>query len=125
MKLADYKIRNEMRAILLKKDEIVALVSDKVSPVLIPEETQGDAVYYGGYGLESSATMHGIVEYKMHVCYSVVSANCDRMNELAWLIVEELSGEYSNPYMNISVADSDEDEKDGKFIKTIDFLVKW
>lgn len=125
MKLADYEIMNELRAILLKKDEIVELISDKISPIIIPEETDGDAVYYGSYGLESSATMHGIAEYKMHVCYSVVSANCDRMNKLAWLIVEELSGEYSNPYMRIDAADKDEDSTDGKFIKTIDFLVKW
>ena len=125
MRYSDYAIMNDMRATLLADGRIKELIGEKISPIIIPGETEGDAVYYSSYGLKSEDTKHGIYSYSMHVAYSVVSDDCDRMNEIAWLIVEALSGEFETPNIRVSVEDKDEMSQDGKFIKSIDFLVTW
>jgi len=123
MKLADYEVTNQLRRSLISDDRIRNLVSDKISPVIITENTDGDCVYYEKYGLSSLDNKMGVYEYSMNVAFGVVSDNSDTVNEIAWLIVEILSGKWSN--MDISVSDSEEGIKDKKYIKVIEFLIKW
>lgn len=123
MKLADYEVTNQLRRSLISDDRIRNLVSDKISPVIITENTDGDCVYYEKYGLSSLDNKMGVYEYSMNVAFGVVSDNSDTVNVIAWLIVEILSGKWSN--MDISVSDSEEGIKDKKYIKVIEFLIKW
>jgi len=88
MKLADYEVTNQLRRSLISDDRIRNLVSDKISPVIITENTDGDCVYYEKYGLSSLDNKMGVYEYSMNVAFGVVSDNSDTVNEIAWLIVE-------------------------------------
>ena len=123
MKLSDYEITNQLRGKLISDPRMQSLVSDRIFPVIITADTDGDCVYYEKYGLSSSDNKMGLHEYSMNVAYGVISDNFDTVNEVAWLIVEILSGKWSN--MSVSVSDTEEGIKDNKFLKVIEFLIKW
>ncbi|MBD9112218.1 MULTISPECIES: hypothetical protein [Bacteroides] len=124
-KLPDYEIKNTMRDLLINNERIASCVNGNILPVVLNEETKGDAIFYKSYGLKSESNNMGITLFSMKVCYTVVSSTCGRTDELAWLIVDTLIGTYENPYMKIKVSDSDEDGESPNYMKPVEFLVEW
>lgn len=123
MKLTDYQITNILRSKLLDNNELVSLVGDNISPVIVSEDVTGDVIYYTKYGLNSVSTKFGIHSFSLNVAFGIVSDDADKMNQIAWLIVSTLV--ISTNDISISVVDSDEESKDGKFIKTIVLQINW
>lgn len=124
MKISDAQVLYGLRDFLLQDERLAELVGEKISPVIIPGETKGDSVFYGSYNLKSDSTKHGLYSYSMRVAYGVVSSDFDRMNEIAWRIVERLTSRM--PFnLQISLEDKEEAWEDGKYKKVIEFSVSW
>lgn len=119
-----FKITTEVRTILLEKPEIVSLIEDKIFPVVAPEETEGDFITYQRDGYKQVYTKMGIADQVPYVNVAAVSSDYDRSQELASLIYDTLSGEFSNPDMYIQLEDSTEDFIDNKFIQVLQFSIR-
>lgn len=119
-----FKITTEVRTILLEKPEIVSLIEDKIFPVVAPEETKGDFITYQRDGYKQVYTKTGIADQIPYVNVAAVSSDYDRSQELASLIYDTLSGEFSNPDMCIQLEDSTEDFIDDKFIQVLQFSIR-
>ncbi len=45
-KLPDYEIKNTMRDLLINNERIASCVNGNILPVVLNEETKGDAIFY-------------------------------------------------------------------------------
>lgn len=119
-----FKITTEVRTILLDEPEIVSLVNDRIFPVIAPENTEGDFITYQRDGYKQVYTKMGVADQIPYVNVAAVSSDYDRSQELASLIYDTLSGEFSNPDIYIQLEDSTEDFIDNKFIQVLQFSIK-
>lgn len=119
-----FKITTEVRTILLDEPEIVSLVNDRIFPVIAPENTEGDFIAYQRDGYKQVYTKMGVADQIPYVNVAAVSSDYDRSQELASLIYDTLSGEFSNPDIYIQLEDSTEDFIDNKFIQVLQFSIK-
>lgn len=119
-----FKITTEVRTILLDEPGIVSLVDDRIFPVIAPENTKGDFITYQRDGYKQIYTKMGVADQIPYVNVAVVSGGYNRSQELASLIYDTLSGEFSNPDMYIQLEDSTEDFIDNKFIQVLQFSIK-
>lgn len=119
-----FKITAEVRGILLASEDITKLIGRKVFPIVADENTDGDFIVYQRDGYKQDSTKFGISSQTPIVFVSAVSADYGRSIELASLIYDALSGEFSNPDMYIQLEDSTEDFIDNKFIQVLQFSIK-
>ena len=64
-KLPDYEIKNTMRDLLINNERIASCVNGNILPVVLNEETKGDAIFYKSYGLKSESNNMGITLFSM------------------------------------------------------------
>lgn len=119
-----FKITTEIRSILLASGEITAVIEEKVSPIIAPENTAGDFIVYQRDGFKQEYTQMGIASQSPLVNVTAVSDNYDRSQNLASLIYDTLSGDFRDPDITIQLEDSTEDFIDNKYIQILQFLIK-
>lgn len=119
-----FKITTEIKNLLLASEKIVALVEDKVFPIIALENTNGDFITYQRDGYKQENTKMGVFRQIPIVFVNAISENYDRSQELASLIYDTLSGKYTNPDMTIKLEDSTEDYVDGKYIQILQFSIE-
>ncbi|WP_106831164.1 tail completion protein gp17 [Parabacteroides pacaensis] len=119
-----FKITNVVREILLDTPEIVALVEDKVFPLIASKNTKGDFIIYQRDEYSVDRTKMGVTSQKCRVYVNAVSEDYDRGQNLAGLIYEALEGDFLEPDMRIRLEDSTEDYEDGKYIQVLLFSIE-
>lgn len=119
-----FKITTEVRAILLASDNIKDVVDEKIFPVIAPENTEGDFIVYQRDGYKQEYTQMGVSNQKPIVNVTAVSENYDRSQNLASLIYDTLSGEFTDPDIYIELEDSTEDFIDNKYIQILQFSIE-
>jgi Fe2+ transport system protein B len=119
-----FKITAEVRGILIASEDITKLIGRKVFSIVADENTDGDFIVYQRDGYKQDSTKYGISLQTPIVFVSAVSADYERSIELASLIYDTLSGEFSNPDMHIQLEDSTEDFIDNKFIQVLQFSIR-
>ncbi len=119
-----FKITTEVRAILLASDSIRDIVDEKIFPVIAPENTEGDFIVYQRDGYKQGYTQMGVSNQKPIVNVTAVSENYDRSQNLASLIYDTLSGEFTDPDIYIELEDSTEDFIDNKYIQVLQFSIE-
>lgn len=119
-----FKITTEVRAILLASDSIRDIVDEKIFPVITPENTEGDFIVYQRDGYKQGYTQMGVSNQKPIVNVTAVSENYDRSQNLASLIYDTLSGEFTDPDIYIELEDSTEDFIDNKYIQVLQFSIE-
>lgn len=119
-----FRITNEIRAILLSNPKIVALIGNRIFPLVAPEGTTGDFIAYQRDEYSIDRTKMGIASQKCRVFINAVSEDYDRSQDLAVLIHETLEGIYTTPDMTIYLEDSTEDYEDKKNIQILSFLIE-
>ena len=110
-----FKITTEVRAILLASDSIKDIVDEKIFPVIAPENTEGDFIVYQRDGYKRQVPIVNVI---------AVSENYDRSQELASLIYDTLSGDFTDPDIYIELEDSTEDFIDNKYIQVLQFSIE-
>lgn len=119
-----FKITTEMRTILLDSEKIKSLIDEKVFPIIAPESTDGDFIVYQRDGFKQDTTKFGVSCQTPFVNVTAVSGDYDRSQDLASLIYDALSGDFTNPDMYIQLEDSTEDFIDNKYIQVLQFSIK-
>lgn len=117
-------ITTEVRGILLETEEITSLIGQKVFPVVVPMNTEGDFIIYQRDGYKQEYTKMGVARQIPTVFVNAVSDDYERSLQLASLIYEALEGSFSNPDMTIHLEDSTEDYSDGKYFQVLQFSVE-
>lgn len=118
------KITTPIRAILLNNPGIVAMIEDKIFPLVAPKDTDGDFIIYQRDGYSKESTKMGVYKQVPAVYINAISDNYDRSQDLAELIFQSLEGTFSNPTMKITLVDSTEEFVDGKYIQILLFEVE-
>lgn len=119
-----FKITTEIRTILIESEEVKTLIDEKVFPIIAPENTDGDFIVYQRDGFKQDITKFGVACQTPLVNVTAVSGDYDRSQNLASLIYDTLSGEFTNPDMRIHLEDSTEDFIDNKYIQVLQFSIK-
>ena len=119
-----FKNTTEVRAILLASESIKDIVDEKIFPVIAPENTEGDFIVYQRDGYKQDCTKFGVYRQVPIVNVIAVSENYDRSQELASLIYDTLSGDFTDPDIYIELEDSTEDFIDNKYIQVLQFSIE-
>ena len=120
-------IGNDIRAILLKDEDIVSQVGTNVFPIIAPEKTQGDFILYVRNKYNKSVVKMGVYEDECEVAVVGISENYDSAIALASKIDNALSGRHTlenGVKIQITLADSTETFDDDKYIETLVFTIK-
>ena len=125
MKLHDYEIEEEVLGILIGNKELKALIGDKITPVYIGKETEGDAVYYDSELADPETCKMGNVTSIMHYYACAVSDKMDNANKIIGIIQDLLEGEFTNPYMRIRAVGTMKEGENFKYAKTMEFIIEW
>ena len=119
-----FKITTKVRAALLAKPEITALIGDQIFPVVAPKDTKGDFLIYKRDEYSKDYTKMGISEQTCRVYVNAISEEYDRSQELAYQINEALEGKHPGLKMEVFLVDSTEDFEDNKYIQVLLFEIK-
>lgn len=120
----DYEVEYAIVALLLANETLKDLVGDKVFPVYIDRDTEGDAVYYDSRLEEPSETKMGIYERHLRFRVCAVSWDMDKANRIVAAIQDELEGIYTDePWYKIIAVASEKDAADKKYFKAMEFLI--
>lgn len=119
------KIAQVIRGLLLADSDIVEMVEDKIVPIVASEETEGDFITYKRFAYSQEfQTKMGLSSETCSIMIECISTDYDRALDIGYAVSNYLVGDYSNPTMRISIEDSDEDFKDGKFYQIFLFKVE-
>ena len=119
-----FKITTKVRAALLDKPEIAAMVGIQIFPVVAPKDTKGDFIIYQRDEYSKDYTKMGISEQSCRVYVNAISEDYDRSQELAYQINECLEGKHPDLGMDVWLVDSTEDFEDNKYIQVLLFEIK-
>lgn len=120
-------IGNDIRALLLKNEEIVNQVGSNVFPLIAPENTIGDFIVYMRNKYNKNAVKQGIYQDECEVAVVGISDNYDDALALASKIDNALTGLHTldnGVRLMITLADSTETFDDDKYIETLIFTIK-
>lgn len=120
-------IGNDIRAILLKDDEVVNQVGTNIFPLIAPESTEGDFIIYMRNKYNKSAVKMGVYQDECEVAVVGISDNYDSAISLASKIDNALSGQHTlenGVRLQITLSDSTEVFEDDKYIETLVFNIK-
>lgn len=120
-------VGNDIRAILLEDEDIVAQVHNNIYPMVAAENTIGDFIVYSRQKYSKSAVKGGIYEDECEVAVVGISDNYDSAISLASKIDNALSGKHTlenGVKLQITLSDSTETFEDDKYIETLLFTIK-
>jgi hypothetical protein len=120
-------IGNDIRALLLNDEEIVAQVKNKIFPLIAPESTVGDFIIYMRNKYSKTAVKMGVYQDECEVAVIGISDNYDSAVALATKIDNTLTGGHTlenGVKLQITLVDSTETFEDDKYIETLVFNIK-
>lgn len=120
-------IGNDIRAILLKDEDIVNQVKTNIFPLIAPETTTGDFIIYMRNRYSKSAAKMGVYQDECEVAVVGISDNYDSAIGLASKIDNALGGHHTldnGVKIQITLVDSTETFDDDKYIETLVFNIK-
>lgn len=124
MKISHYEASKEIRGVLLDDASIMEAVGDNVFPLVADEGTEGDYITLQQDGFIQDTTKMGVARRDPYVYVCVVSADSQRSQDIAGLVVKALEGRYTDPEMEIRLEDDTEEYEAGKYIQVMKFLVR-
>ena len=124
MKISHYEASKEIRGVFLDDASIMEAVGDNVFPLVADEGTEGDYITLQRDGFIQDTTKMGVARRDPYVYVCVVSADSQRSQDIAGLVVKALEGRYTDPEMEIRLEDDTEEYEAGKYIQVMKFLVR-
>ena len=124
MKISHYEASKEIRGVLLDDASIMEAVGDNVFPLVADEGTEGDYITLQRDGFIQDTTKMGVARRDPYVYVCVVSADSQRSQDIAGLVVKALEGRSTDPEMEIRLEDDTEEYEAGKYIQVMKFLVR-
>lgn len=121
----DYEVEYALVQLLMHDEALAALVGDKIYPVYIDRDTEGDAVYYNSELQAPDETKMGVYQDNLKLYICAVGWDMDRVNRIMAAVQDALEGTYASPWMEIRAVGSQKDADDKKYYKAIEFTVKW
>ena len=124
MKISHYEASKEIRGVLLDDASIMEAVGDNVFPLVADEGTEGDYITLQRDGFIQDTTKMGVARRDPYVYVCVVSADSQRSQDIAGLVVKALEGRSTDPEMEIRLEDDTEEYEAGKYIQVMKLLVR-
>lgn len=120
-------IGNQLRALLMKDDEVKEAVGTKIFPIVAPENTVGDFIVYSRQAYSKQSAKQGVYEDRAVVALAAISDSYDKAVALASKIDNALTGRHileDGTKVYVELTDSTEEYQDEKYIETIIFAIK-
>ena len=114
-----FSATTEIRNLLIADDTLKSLVGGKIYPIVAPEQTEGDFIFYQRDGIKESETKQGTSDMTAIVDIGVISESYERSQQISMAIYECLEGNYSGDIREIRLKDSTEDLVDKKYIQIL------
>lgn len=119
-----FSATTEIRNLLIADDTLKSLVGGKIYPIVAPEQTEGDFIFYQRDGIKESETKQGTSDMTAIVDIGVISESYERSQQISMAIYKCLEGNYSGDIREIRLKDSTEDLVDKKYIQILQFTIK-
>lgn len=119
-----FSATTEIRSLLIADDTLKSLVGGKIYPIVAPEQTEGDFIFYQRDGIKESETKLGTSDMTAIVNIGVISESYERSQQISMAIYKCLEGNYSGDIREIRLQDSTEDLVDKKYIQILQFTIK-
>lgn len=122
-----WAIGNDIRALLLKNEDIISQVGTNIFPLIAPESTDGDFILYMRNKYAKSMVKMGVYSDECEVAVVGISDSYDDAVALAAKIDLALTGNHTldnGVRLQITLADSTETFDDDKYIQTLVFNIK-
>jgi len=119
-----FSATTEIRSLLIADDTLKSLVGGKIYPIVAPEQTEGDFIFYQRDGIKESETKLGTSDMTAIVNIGVISESYERSQQISMAIYKCLEGNYSGDVREIRLKDSTEDLVDKKYIQILQFTIK-
>lgn len=119
-----FSATTEIRSLLITDDTLKSLVGGKIYPIVAPEQTEGDFIFYQRDGIKESETKMGTSDMTAIVNIGVISESYERSQQISMAIYQCLEGNYSGDIREIRLQDSTEDLVDKKYIQILQFTIK-
>lgn len=127
-----FKVMHAIRTKLVNEPAVRNIISDRIFPVICPEEIPAGAfIVYSRDSYSIKSSKQGVYEHDCIVFLTCVSADYDEANDLAEAVYKSLQGFYN--YVDsttgviinsIDLYDSTEDFVNNKFIVTLALEIK-
>ena len=114
-----FSATTEIRNLLIADDTLKSLVGGKIYPIVAPEQTEGDFIFYQRDGIKESETKQGTSDMTAIVDIGVISESYERSQQISMAIYKCLEGNYSGDIREIRLKDSTEDLVDKKYIQIL------
>ena len=119
-----FSATTEIRSLLTADGTLKSLVGSKIYPIVAPEQTEGDFIFYQRGGIKESETKMGTSDMTAIVNIGVISESYERSQQISMAIYQCLEGNYSGDIREIRLQDSTEDLVDKKYIQILQFTIK-
>lgn len=122
-----WRVGNDIRKMLLDDNDIVALIGNKIFPLVAPENTIGDFIVYERQKYSKEITKMGVISDSCNIGLYIISDNYDNGVRLAELVDNALIGKYKNEdgvVLEISLENSSESFQDLKYVQYLLLNIK-
>ena len=121
------KIAQVVRKLLLANTDVVALIEDKIVPIVANDDLEGDFITYKRFAYSQEyLTKMGLTDETCSIMIECISTDYDRALEIGYVVSNYLAGEWTvgeNAKMRLVIEDSDEDYKDKKYYQIFLFKI--
>lgn len=118
-----FTITTEIRHLLLEDTELREAIGEKIFPVIAPQDTEGDFIFYYRDEYSIDRTKMGIAEQRCTIIIAIVSESYDRSQQLALRVFEVLDGSEIAPNTTVQMIDSTEEFADKKYLQVLKFKI--
>lgn len=122
-----WAVGNDVRRILITDPDVVALVGQKIFPIVAPENIDGEFIVYQRDDYVKHSTKMGVFEDTCELSLRAVSDNYDKSIEIVSAIDNALTGVHlltGNIRLQMDVTSSSEYYDDNKYVQKITFEIK-
>lgn len=119
-----FTVGTTLRKILLSNTELQTYISNKIYPLIAPENTSGDFIVYKRNNYKKDYTKEYLVVESCTIAFIIVADNYDKSQQIALLVNDILENTVLEDNTNIRLIESNEDYIDEKYIQELIFNIE-
>lgn len=119
-----FTVGTTLRKILLSDTELQNHISNKIYPLIAPENTSGDFIVYKRNNYKKDYTKEYLVVESCTIAFIIVADNYDKSQQIALLVNDILENTVLEDNTNIRLIESNEDYIDEKYIQELIFNIE-
>lgn len=119
-----FTVGTTLRKTLLSNTDLQKHISNKIYPLIAPENTTGDFIVYKRNNYKKDYTKEYLVVESCTIAFIIVADNYDKSQQIALLVNDILENTVLEDNTNIRLIESNEDYIDEKYIQELIFNIE-